>query len=173
MDNEERDFLRSQTDVQIWQTFCFTMIVLMVTCALGAWQIETTSTDNLPALIASVKIPIFFAFAIVGLISAIGTWVGLFKMRKYRKTMDEKVVLPPTVISPPEKANQPNEGIERKREVWLLFYGLVVALLIQIGYDSLNAFGSDWKLIISIAGAAIGMSLLVLLFPKIFPKKKS
>jgi hypothetical protein len=65
-----------------------------------------------------------------------------------------------------------DDGLDRKREVWLLFYGLIVAFLIQIAYDSLNFFGSQWKFIISIAGAATSMAILVILFPKIFPKKK-
>jgi len=66
-----------------------------------------------------------------------------------------------------------NVNSDRKREVWLMFYGLVVAFLIQIFYDALSTYGSQWKFIIGLAGAAIGLSLLILVFPKVFPKKKS
>ena len=66
-----------------------------------------------------------------------------------------------------------NEKSDRIREVWLLFYGLIIAFLIQIFYDSLSAFGPQIKFAISLLGAVIGLSLLILIFPKVFPKKKS
>jgi len=91
--NEEREFqtklAKLQADVQILLTACFTLIVLMATTALGAWQIESTPTANLPLPLASVRDPIFYLFAIVALVCGIGTLYSFRKMQSHRNDMEK------------------------------------------------------------------------------------
>lgn len=100
MNEEEREFAKNQTDVQVWQTACFTFIILLVTCALGAWQIESTPTANLVLSLASYREPIFLLFAIAALMSGFGTLYSLWKMSLSRKKMNE-----------PSKETQPTYSV--------------------------------------------------------------
>ena len=91
-ENKERNemkFAILQADIQVWLTACFTLIVLMATCALGAWQIITTPIANLPQPIVSVREPVFYLIAVAGLASGGGTLYSFQKMRGCRKEMED------------------------------------------------------------------------------------
>jgi hypothetical protein len=58
---------------------------------------------------------------------------------------------------------------KRKSEVWLLFYGIFVALLIQSFYDAAGSyFGGTWnlgslvQLTIGLGASALGFPLLII-----------
>jgi hypothetical protein len=90
--NEEREFqiklAKLQADVQIQLTACFSFIVLMVTSALGAWQVISTPAANLPLPIASIKDVLFYIYSSVALVSAFGVLYSFWKMKSKRKEMD-------------------------------------------------------------------------------------
>jgi len=84
---DNRQLARTQADIQIWSTACFALIVLMAACALGAWQIITTPTANLPEAVVSARTPIFFLISFAGIVSGIGTLHSYIKMKQCRSAM--------------------------------------------------------------------------------------